>query len=769
MSTEPGRASVPLVTSLDVSDVRHTPAYLEKLMGAVRPEFRRAVFVANSAEFRPGAAVCLVATCARFTISTGRSFCRSHQQRWRRLGRPPAEAWAATEGNLSGHGTPPACRVPACRFGRGGGRGLCIRHGRQWTRAGRPDLENWISVGGPKMPNPPDQPGCALDFCSLLAHASSPFCFAHDRRWIDHDRPSIVEFANRIEVLGVERLDLSPLTPKLRLEMQYALQCRVDLQRYQMTDDLNALVRWLPSSGVDSLLSHSIEEWRARLAKEPVNGRGRAFILFAVHHLDILRHGGGWDHEYDLDVWDLRRVRPEAPWTGYRHFDFRGINPLWLRDLGKRHLRWSLDRGIAHSRAYHYMRALRRLSDALELSGASEIRADEFSRVHIEAFLSHVASTVPQAKYRRTAIGCIGTFLDDARRFGWAPEIPAVTAIYREDYPALDESAPRAVDEDVMRQVESPENMARWGDPSDRLIAQIIIACGRRVSEVVSLRTDCLMRDSASGEPFLRYWNHKMKRQGFCPLDDALAEGIEEAVARVRTKHPTGTVALFPTPRSNPDGQRHISGGTFRQRLKQWLHECAIIDPATELTATITPHQWRHTFATRLLDADVELPVIARLLDHDSLEMTLVYAKINSKKARSEWERARKINGQGRTVLLEPDEELADAAFLAHRVRSSRHALPNGYCRLASHKSCEHVNPCLSCSLFVTTRDFLPDHQRHRSAVAEHLQLNIEAKRTRQAEKDAQDLSRLDSIINALEQPDATATAGVPHLPEDGS
>jgi integrase len=41
---------------------------------------------------------------------------------------------------------------------------------------------------------------------------------------------------------------------------------------------------------------------------------------------------------------------------------------------------------------------------------------------------------------------------------------------------------------------------------------------------------------------------------------------------------------------------------------------------------SLTPHQWRHTFGTRLVNRDVPLEVVRVLLDHESLEMSSHYA-----------------------------------------------------------------------------------------------------------------------------------------------
>ncbi len=43
-------------------------------------------------------------------------------------------------------------------------------------------------------------------------------------------------------------------------------------------------------------------------------------------------------------------------------------------------------------------------------------------------------------------------------------------------------------------------------------------------------------------------------------------------------------------------------------------------------------------------------------------------------------------------------------------------ALPNGYCTLPLQRTCEYANACLTCSMFVTTAQFLPEHRNQLDA-----------------------------------------------------
>jgi Phage integrase family len=93
----------------------------------------------------------------------------------------------------------------------------------------------------------------------------------------------------------------------------------------------------------------------------------------------------------------------------------------------------------------------------------------------------------------------------------------------------------------------------------------------------------------------------------------------------------------------------------------------------------LTPHQWRHTFACRLINCDVPQEVVRILLDHESSQMTAHYARITDQTVRRRWEQATKVNVKGERVSIDPDGPLAQA----HGRRPAT-AWPRRPCRTAT-------------------------------------------------------------------------------------
>ena len=131
--------------------------------------------------------------------------------------------------------------------------------------------------------------------------------------------------------------------------------------------------------------------------------------------------------------------------------------------------------------------------------------------------------------------------------------------------------------------------------------------------------------------------------------------------------------------------------------------------------------------------------------------MTAHYARLHDTSVREHWERAHKVNASGETVTLDPGGPLAEAAWAKQRLGRATQTLPNGYCGLPVQRSCPHANACLTCPMFLTTAEFLPQHRAQRQATLQLITAAEAAGHTRVAEMNNQVAANLDKIITTLE------------------
>ena len=71
----------------------------------------------------------------------------------------------------------------------------------------------------------------------------------------------------------------------------------------------------------------------------------------------------------------------------------------------------------------------------------------------------------------------------------------------------------------------------------------------------------------------------------------------------------------------------NLDTNSIRHLLKKYCK-------AAHLSKHVTPHQFRHTFATLLLEDDVDIRIIQKILGHSSINTTAIYADVAQKKIR---------------------------------------------------------------------------------------------------------------------------------------
>jgi integrase/recombinase XerD len=149
----------------------------------------------------------------------------------------------------------------------------------------------------------------------------------------------------------------------------------------------------------------------------------------------------------------------------------------------------------------------------------------------------------------------------------------------------------------------------------DHALLELLYATGARISEVVGLNVD-----DVAEQDIVRLTG-KGNKQRIVPLGRYARSAIDAYLVRGRpTLSPVGpsTPALFL-------GMR----GARMSRQSAWL----VIRAAAEragLTAEVSPHTLRHSFATHLLQGGADVRVVQELLGHSSVATTQIYTLVTA-------------------------------------------------------------------------------------------------------------------------------------------
>jgi integrase/recombinase XerD len=161
----------------------------------------------------------------------------------------------------------------------------------------------------------------------------------------------------------------------------------------------------------------------------------------------------------------------------------------------------------------------------------------------------------------------------------------------------------------------SPRAMLR--KQQDIAIVELLFNTGLRVGEVAQLAKEQIDFESDS----IRVAG-KGARERLAPIVcGELRTALRDYDLTRQTSHPT-SFRFFANHRSG----RRLSEDAIRRIVRRLARNAGI--------GRVTPHMFRHTFATMLLDRGVDLRVIQRLLGHSSIVTTTIYVQVSERSQR---------------------------------------------------------------------------------------------------------------------------------------
>lgn len=172
----------------------------------------------------------------------------------------------------------------------------------------------------------------------------------------------------------------------------------------------------------------------------------------------------------------------------------------------------------------------------------------------------------------------------------------------------------------------------REGDPislRDHAIVELLYGTGARVSEIVGIEITDFATSEVEGNSITTLkLRGKGSKERIVPLGSFAKAALDEYLVRIRpsllTKSKSARVetALF----LNQRGSR-----LSRQSAWQVISDAADV---TGLAGKVSPHVFRHSYATHLLDGGADIRVVQELLGHASVTTTQIYTLITIDKVR---------------------------------------------------------------------------------------------------------------------------------------
>ena len=187
--------------------------------------------------------------------------------------------------------------------------------------------------------------------------------------------------------------------------------------------------------------------------------------------------------------------------------------------------------------------------------------------------------------------------------------------------------------EEVTKLIEAAKREGDATSLRDFAILELLYSSGGRVSEVVGVNTsDISISKTADGDVTVLKLRGKGSKERLVPLGKFAVAAIEDYFTRTRpalaAKNSKSEPALF----LNARGKR-----LSRQSAWQIVLDAAV---ATGLEGRVSPHVFRHSYATHLLDGGADIRVVQELLGHSSVTTTQIYTLVTIDKVRETYSTA---------------------------------------------------------------------------------------------------------------------------------
>ena len=268
----------------------------------------------------------------------------------------------------------------------------------------------------------------------------------------------------------------------------------------------------------------------------------------------------------------------------------------------------TLEQGLSNNTREAY------LHDVEKLFTYFEDEKIDFLKVELEHFHSFAAALMDVGIGERS----IARILSGVRSFykflvldGYLEQDPTELL----ESPKIGKHLPEVLSVEEIDAIEGVIDVSTPEGQRDRAAIEMLYSCGLRVSELCNL----LLSDLYLDEGFLR-GTGKGNKQRLVPISERAIRELKSWFAfrnSINIKPGEEDYVFISAAR-----KKHLSRITVFHNIKVYAEQAGI-------QKTISPHTFRHSFATHLLEGGANLRAIQTMLGHESISTTEIYTHID--------------------------------------------------------------------------------------------------------------------------------------------
>ncbi|MFT3995243.1 MAG: site-specific tyrosine recombinase XerD [Dysgonomonas sp.] len=260
------------------------------------------------------------------------------------------------------------------------------------------------------------------------------------------------------------------------------------------------------------------------------------------------------------------------------------------------------------------------MEDLAKLSGFmanEELKVEDITLDHLQQFIAQLYDLGISARSVARIISGIKSFFSYLELDGYIQNNPTELL----DTPKIGLKLPTVLSLEEIELLLSVIDLSIKEGQRNRAILEVLYGCGLRISELTKLRFSDLFFD----EGFIKV-EGKGSKQRLVPISHTAINEIQKyLIYRSQIEVKKGYEnALFLSNRGTP-----ISRIMVFHFIKQYAMEAGI-------KKTISPHTFRHSFATHLLEGGANIRAIQLMLGHEKITTTEIYTHMDREYLRQE-------------------------------------------------------------------------------------------------------------------------------------
>jgi len=269
-----------------------------------------------------------------------------------------------------------------------------------------------------------------------------------------------------------------------------------------------------------------------------------------------------------------------------------------------------LERSLSGNSIEAYLNDIEKLTNFLQANGDLK-NPSEIKLADLQRFIQWIAELGMSATSQARIISGIRTFY----KYCLLEDISNIDPTTLLEAPKLKRALPDVLSFDEIENVISQIDLSTAEGTRNKAILETLYSCGLRVSEAVNLKLSQLFLDVG----FIRVLG-KGNKERLVPIGDSAIKYINIYKKTVRVHQPI------------QPGEEDI---VFLNRRGKRLTRVMIFLIIKELvkkagiSKNISPHTFRHSFATHLVEGGADLRAVQEMLGHESITTTEIYTHLD--------------------------------------------------------------------------------------------------------------------------------------------